>query len=52
MSNFEADELQQQKTTPGAAPVSYEQETEATIHTGSPKLENRRLKNVAWSDES
>ncbi len=27
--NPEADELQQQKTTPGAAPVSQEQETEA-----------------------
>ncbi len=42
-SNPEADGLQQQKTTPGAAPVSYEQETEATIRTGSPKLDNRRL---------
>ncbi len=30
-------------TTPGAAPVSLEQETEVTIHTGSPKLDNRRL---------
>ncbi len=28
--NPEADGLQQQKTTPGAAPVSEEQETEAT----------------------
>ncbi len=37
-SNPEADGLQQQKTT--------------TIHTGSPKLDNRRLKNIAWSDES
>ncbi len=44
--------LQQQKTTPGAAPVSYEQETEAKYRTGSPKLDNRRLENVAWSDES
>ncbi len=42
-SNPEADGLQQQKTTPGAAPVSKEQETEATIRTGSPKLDNRRL---------
>ncbi len=33
-SNPEADGLQQQKTTSGAAPVSYEQDTEATIHTG------------------
>ncbi len=40
---YEADGLQHQKTTPGAAPVSYEQETEATICTGSPKLDNRRL---------
>ncbi len=42
-SNPEADELQQQKTTQGAAPVSQEQETEDTIHTGSPKLDNKRL---------
>ncbi len=42
-SNPEADGLQQQKTTPGAALVRWEQETEATIHTGSPKLDNRRL---------
>ncbi len=35
--------LQKQKTTPGAAPVSKAQETEATIHTDSPKLDNRRL---------
>ncbi len=32
-SKPEADGLQQ-KTTPGAAPVSYEQDTEAIIHTG------------------
>ncbi len=44
MSNPEADGLQQQKTTPGAAPVSKEHETEATIHTGSPKLDNRRFR--------
>ncbi len=25
---------------------------EATIHTGSPKLDNKDWKNVAWSDES
>lgn len=31
-SNLEADELQQQKTTHGASPVSYEKETEATVH--------------------
>lgn len=30
-SNLEADGLQQQKTTPGATPVSLEQENEATI---------------------
>ncbi len=39
----EADGLQHQKITPDAAPVSLEQETEATIHTGSPKLDNRKL---------
>ncbi len=50
--NPEADGLQQQKTTPGAAPVSWEQETEATIRTGSPKLDNRRLEKVALSEES
>ncbi len=52
MSAPEADGLQQQKTTPGAAPVSLEQETESTIRKSSPRLDNRRLKNVAWSDES
>ncbi len=41
--NAEADGVQQQKTTVGAAPVSYGQETEATIRTGSPKLDNGRL---------
>lgn len=30
----------------------YKQETEATVHRGSTKLDNRRLKNVARSDES
>ncbi len=29
-----------------------EQETEVTICMGSPKLDNRRLEKVAWSDES
>lgn len=33
--NLEAQELQQQKTTP----ISYEQETEASIHTDSPKVD-------------
>ncbi len=42
-SNPESDGLQQQKTTPGNTPVSKEQEMEATIRTGSPKLDNRRL---------
>lgn len=37
------DGLQQQKTTLGSTPVRQEQENEATIHTGSPKLDNRRL---------
>lgn len=38
-SNLEADGLQEQKITPGATPVSEEQETEAIIRTGSPKLD-------------
>lgn len=42
---------QEQKTRPGVTPVSWEQQTEATIHTSSPNLDNRRLKNVSWSDE-
>ncbi len=43
-SNPEADGgYSSRKTTPGAAPVSYEQKTEAIIRTGSPKLDNRRL---------
>ena len=37
MSNHEADKLQQQKTTPGATPVSEEQETEAIVGKGSLK---------------
>lgn len=36
----EADELQQ-KTTLSSIPVSLEQETEATVATGSPKLFHR-----------
>lgn len=35
--------LQQQKSTGGSSPVSSEQETEATVGTGSPKLDSRRL---------
>lgn len=44
----QADELKQQKTTPGVSPVILEQETETIIYTGSPKLDKRRLeeKNV------
>ncbi len=42
-SNLEADGLQWQKTTPGFTPVSREQETDATVYTGSLKLDNRRL---------
>ncbi|MEQ2219271.1 hypothetical protein XENOCAPTIV_015164 [Xenoophorus captivus] len=32
--------------------LSGEQNTETTIHTGSPKLHNNRLENVAWSNKS
>lgn len=32
--------LQQQKATPGATPVTQEQKTKATIHTDTLKLEN------------
>ncbi len=46
-SNLEADGLQWQKTTPGFTPVSWEQETDATVYTGSLKLDNRRLEK-AW----
>ncbi len=42
-SNLEADGLQWQKTTPGFTPVSREQETDATVYTGSLKLDNRRI---------
>ncbi len=42
-SNPEADGLQQQKTTPVPL-LSDKNSTEDTIHTGSPKLDNRRLK--------
>lgn len=45
-SNLEADGLQQQKTTHGASPVSYEKETEATVH------HNQRVVDGTWSDES
>lgn len=29
-----------------------EQKNEATVYSGSPKLDNRRLENVAWTEES
>lgn len=32
--------------------VSWEQENEATIHTNSTKLDNRRLGKCCWSDQS
>lgn len=51
VSILEADKLQQQKTIPGPTPISYEQETEAKVHTVSPTLDNKRLENVACSDE-
>ncbi len=44
--------LQQQKTTPGVAPVRQEQDTEDTTHTGSPKLDNRRLEKHDESPQS
>jgi len=50
-SNFEADGLQQQKTTPGAT-QSYEQETEATVHKGHQNWTIEEWKNIAWSDDS
>lgn len=37
-----SEEQQQQKKAMSTTAVSYEQEAQATIHTGSPKLENRR----------
>lgn len=51
MLNLEADGPQQQKTTPGATSVRYEQDTEATIWMASPKL-GQKTEHVAWSDES
>lgn len=42
--------LQQQKATPGATPVTQEQKTKATIHTDTLKLENNN--NIAWSNDS
>ncbi len=50
--NPEADGQQQQKTTPGAAPVSLEQETEDTITQAQQNWTIEDCKNVAWSDES
>lgn len=46
----QADELKQQRTTPGVSPVILEQETETIIYTGSPKLDKRRLeeKRLRW----
>lgn len=46
--NLEADELQQHQTTAGVTSVSWE--TEATVLTGSPELDNRRLKkrHLVW----
>lgn len=38
-NRIESDGLQQQKDYTSATPVSYEQETEATILMGSPELE-------------
>lgn len=52
MLNLEADGPQQQKTTPGATSVRYEQDTEATIWLASPKLGQKKTEHVAWSDES
>lgn len=50
-SNLEADGAQQQKTTSCVSPFSYKKETEATIHTRSPILNNRILEKhhlVRW----
>lgn len=41
---LEADGIQQQGTPSGTTPFSKEHETEATIPTETPKLDNRRLK--------
>lgn len=40
MSNLEAD---WQNTTSGATPVTQEQKTEATIHTGLPTWDKKKL---------
>lgn len=50
MTNFESHGLEQQKTKLGATPVSLGKETEATVHIGSPKFDNRKLEK--WSDDS
>ena len=51
--NPEEDGLQQQKTSPGAAPVSCQQETEATVHRLTrTNWTVEGWKNVVWSDES
>lgn len=52
MWNLEADEPQQQKTTPDA-PVSKEQEVEAEVHLDSAGINTRKCwTNVSLSDES
>lgn len=38
MSNFDVDELQQQKTTSGSSPLSQVQESEATSGTKSEQM--------------
>lgn len=43
--------FKQQKTTLDATAVNWQQENEATVHTGSTKLDNRRLEKhrvVSW----
>ena len=49
-SNLEADGLQQQKTMSGFTSVSQEQKAEATVGTGSPKLDSWRLEkcSLVW----
>lgn len=32
--------------------MSQEQETEAPIYADSPEMDNERLQNIPWSDES
>lgn len=49
-SDLAVDGLQQQKTTLCATPVRKEQEF--TIHMGSPKLDNRRLKKTVSGSDS